>query len=106
MLQVGAVVGIAEEGEEQAVEAAAAAAAAAAVVGEEEEEEEEVGVAVGVGVKVDGLEFVGIFAREKTIAQECYLASTSNVATIQTWVPTSAKPGKLMTIANPLAISG
>jgi hypothetical protein len=72
-------------------------------VGEEEEEEE---VGVGVRVKVDGLEFVGIFAREKTIAQECYHASTSNVATIQTWVPTSAKPGKLMTIANPLAISG
>jgi hypothetical protein len=73
------------------------------VVEEEEEEEEE---EEGVRVKVDGLEFVGIFAREKTIAQECYHASTSNVATIQTWVPTSAKPGKLMTIANPLAISG
>jgi hypothetical protein len=99
MLQVGAVMEIAEEGEEQAEEEAAAAAAA--VVEEEEEEEEE-----GVRVKVDGLEFVGIFAREKTIAQECYHASTSNVATIQTWVPTSAKPGKLMTIANPLAISG
>jgi hypothetical protein len=98
MLQVGAVVEIAEEGEEQAEEEAAA------VVGEEEEEEEEE-VRVGVGVKVDGLEFVGIFAREKTIAQECYHASTSNVATIQTWVPTSAKPGKLMTIANPLDIS-
>jgi hypothetical protein len=100
MLQVGAVMEIAEEGEEQAEEEEAAAAAAA-VVEEEEEEEEE-----GVRVKVDGLEFVGIFAREKTIAQECYHASTSNVATIQTWVPTSAKPGKLMTIANPLAISG
>jgi hypothetical protein len=98
MLQVGAVMEIAEEGEEQAEEEEAAAAAA--VVEEEEEEEE------GVRVKVDGLEFVGIFAREKTIAQECYHASTSNVATIQTWVPTSAKPGKLMTIANPLAISG
>jgi hypothetical protein len=95
MLQVGAVVEIAEEGEDQAEEAVAVVAAV-----EEEEEEEE------VGVKVDGLEFVGIFAREKTIAQECYHASTSNVVTIQTWVPTSAKPGKLMTIANPLAISG
>jgi hypothetical protein len=102
MLQVGAVVEIAEEGEDQAEEAVAVVAA----VEEEEEEEEEVGVGVGVGVKVDGLEFVGIFAREKTIAQECYHASTSNVVTIQTWVPTSAKPGKLMTIANPLAISG
>jgi hypothetical protein len=99
MLQVGAVLEIAEEGEEQAEEAAAAAAV---VGGEEEEEEEE----EEVGVGVDGLEFVGIFAREKTIAQECYHASTSNVATIQTWVPTSAKPGKLMTIANPLDISG
>jgi hypothetical protein len=101
MLQVGAVVEIAEEGEEQEEEEEEEeeAAAAAVVVGEEE-------VGVGVGVKVDGLEFVGIFAREKTTAQECYHASTSNVATIQTWVPTSAKPGKLMTIANPLAISG